>query len=368
MPEVKLVNVTKRYKKITAVDHLNLHIQDGEYVTILGPTGSGKTTLLRLIAGLDRPDEGAIYIGGKLVNDLPSEERDVGYFFQNFALFPHLTVWQNVTFGPRAKHWNRERTTSLGWEMLEMVRLAERANAYPHELSGGMQQRIALARALTAGTKLLLLDEPLGALDARLRVELRYELKKFVNDLGLTAIHVTHDQEEAMTISDRIVVLRWGRVEQVGSPVELYLDPKSVFVANFVGEANFFEGIVEEVSKNKASIKIRGDLPISVLDVTHQKEERVVVAVRLENMVLKAGEVTGINHLFGRIKKIRFLGISMRYDIQLDNEDIITVKMPTAHVTQRFDTGDRVTVSFAPEKAVAYSYPIEGLAKELSVG
>jgi ABC-type Fe3+/spermidine/putrescine transport system ATPase subunit len=368
MPEVKLVNVTKRYRKITAIDHLNLHIQDGEYIIILGPTGSGKTTLLRLIAGLVKPDEGAIYIGSKLVNDLPPEERDVGYVFQNFALFPHLTVWQNVTFGPRVKRWNRERTMSLGWEMLEMVRLAERADAYPHELSGGMQQRVALARALTAGTKLLLLDEPLGALDARLRVELRYELKKFVNDLGLTAIHVTHDQEEAMTISDRIVVLRGGRVEQVGSPVELYLNPKSVFVANFVGEANFLEGVIEEVGKYKADIKIRGDLPLSVPDVMHQKEERVVVAVRLENMVLKAGEVTGINHLFGRVKKIRFLGISMRYDVQLDNGDMITAKIPTAHVTQRFNVGDRVTVSFAPEQAVVYSYPAEGLAKELSVG
>ncbi|MBS7643086.1 ABC transporter ATP-binding protein [Candidatus Bathyarchaeota archaeon] len=367
MPEVKLINVTKRYKKITAIDHLNLHIQDKEYVTILGPTGSGKTTLLRLIAGLAEPDEGAIYIGGKLVNNLPPEERDVGYVFQNFALFPHLTVWQNVTFGPRVKRWNRERTASLGWEMLEMVKLADRADAYPHELSGGMQQRVALARALTAGTKLLLLDEPLGALDARLRVELRYELKKFIKDLGLTAIHVTHDQEEAMTISDRIVILRGGRVEQVGSPVEIYLKPKSVFIAHFVGEANFLEGIVERVGENKSDVRIRGDNSISVLNAIHQRGERVVVAVRLENMVLKLGEVPGVNHLFGRIRRIRFLGISTRYEVQLDNGDIITVRVPTAYVTQRYDIGDRVTVSFTPEKAVVYSYPQEGLMQELSV-
>jgi ABC-type Fe3+/spermidine/putrescine transport system ATPase subunit len=368
MPEVKLINVTKRYKKITAIDHLNLHIQDGEYVTILGPTGSGKTTLLKLIAGLVKPDEGAIYFGGKLVNNLPPEERDVGYVFQNFALFPHLTVWQNVTFGPRVKRWNHERITSLGWEILEMVKLADRADAYPHELSGGMQQRVALARALTAGTKLLLLDEPLGALDARLRVELRYELKKFIKDLGLTAIHVTHDQEEAMTISDRIVVLREGKVEQVGSPIELYTKPKSVFIANFVGEANFLEGVIEQVSENKANVRIRGNYLISVLDTMHQKGERVVVAVRLENIVLKPGEVAGINHLFGRIKKIRFLGITRRYEVQLDNGDMITAKIPTAYVTERFDTGDRVTVSFTPEKAVVYSYPLKGLTQELSVG
>ncbi|HDN05695.1 MAG TPA: ABC transporter ATP-binding protein, partial [Candidatus Bathyarchaeota archaeon] len=247
MPDVRLVNVTKRYGKIVAVNKVNLHVYDKEYFALLGPSGCGKTTLLRLIAGLIKPDEGEIYIGDKLVNDVPPEDRDVGFVFQTFALFPHLNVWNNVIYGPRVKGFDMKKASRIGDEVLEMVRLHERLDAFPNELSGGMMQRIAVARALAAGSRLLLLDEPLGQLDAKVRNELRYEIRRMAKDLGLTAIHVTHDQSEAMAISDRIAVMKKGRILQVGTPEELYMNPKSVFVAHFVGESNFLEGYVSSV-------------------------------------------------------------------------------------------------------------------------
>lgn len=196
------------------MDDVSFDIEKGEYVTILGPTGSGKTTVLKLLAGLIEPDEGEVRFKGRRVNELRPEERDVGLVFQDFMLFPHLTVWENVIFGPQMRGWASERTNELGRQMLDLVHLYNRASSYPNELSGGMQQRIALARTLAPGSKIMLMDEPLGALDARLRVELRYELVKLMKGLGITTVHVTHDQEEAMTISDKIMVLRKERLSR----------------------------------------------------------------------------------------------------------------------------------------------------------
>jgi len=198
MPEIRVVNVTKKFGKIMAVDNVCLEIRDKEYFSLLGPSGCGKTTLLRLIAGLIEPDEGEIYIGDRLVNDVPPENRDIGFVFQTFALFPHMTAWDNVTYGPRVKGFNVQKARTIGHEVLELVKLHERLDAFPNELSGGMMQRIAVARALAAGAKTLLLDEPLGQLDAKVRNEIRYEIRRMAKDLGLTAIHVTHDQAEAM--------------------------------------------------------------------------------------------------------------------------------------------------------------------------
>ena len=258
MPDVRLVNVTKRFGKIVAVDNVNLHVYDKEYFSLLGPSGCGKTTLLRLIAGLIQPDKGEIYIGDKLVNNVPPEDRDIGFVFQTFALFPHMNAWNNVIYGPRVKGFDMEKAETIGHEVFEMVKLHERLDAFPSELSGGMMQRVAVARALAAGAKLLLLDEPLGQLDAKVRNELRYEIKKMVRDLGLTAMHVTHDQSEAMAISDRIAVMKKGKVLQVGTPEELYMNPKSVFVAHFIGESNFLEGYFSSISGKGAIIELRG--------------------------------------------------------------------------------------------------------------
>jgi ABC-type Fe3+/spermidine/putrescine transport system ATPase subunit len=258
MPDVRIENVTKRFGKLLAVNNVSLHVHDKEYFALLGPSGCGKTTLLRLIAGLIKPDEGEIYIGDRLVNDVPPEDRDVGFVFQTFALFPHMNAWNNVTYGPRVKGFNMKEASTIGHEVLEMVKLHERIDAFPSELSGGMMQRIAVARALAAGAKLLLLDEPLGQLDAKVRNDLRYDIRRMTKDLGLTAIHVTHDQSEAMAISDRIAVMKKGAVKQVGAPSELYMAPQNIFVANFIGESNFLEGYMTDVGSKEMTIELRG--------------------------------------------------------------------------------------------------------------
>ncbi|MFB0543416.1 MAG: ABC transporter ATP-binding protein, partial [Candidatus Bathyarchaeia archaeon] len=222
MPQVRLEGVTKKYGETVAVRSLSLTVQDGEYFTLLGPMGSGKTTILMLLAGLIEPDEGEIYFDNRIMKGVPPEDRGIGFVFETFALFPHYNVWENVSYGPRVRGENPAATKSVAEEMLEMVLLEDRPDALPDELSGGMKQRVALARALTSGAKILLLDEPLGALDAKIRTALAQDLRRIVKDLGLTAIHVTNSVEEAMTISDRIALLHGGTLEQVGTPRELY--------------------------------------------------------------------------------------------------------------------------------------------------
>ena len=368
MPEVKLVNLAKTFEKgrIIAVDHVNLLIHDKEYLTLLGPSGCGKTTMLRMMAGLIKPDEGEIYIDERLVTHLPPEDRDIGYVFQNYALFPHMNVWDNVTYGPRVKAWEEERSEEVGREMLGMVRLYERSDAVPQELSGGMMQRVALARALAAGARLLLLDEPLGALDAKIRFELRYELRKLVKDLGLTAIHVTHDQGEAMAISDRIAVMKKGKILQVGTPQELYMSPQHVFVANFIGESNFLEGHIVEVDEKGSVIELRGGLIVRTIDKMKNKGERVVLAVRPETLMMEKGRKKRFNLLFGRIERFRFEGTNIRYEIRLKNEDMVVIVRP-ALIGEWLNAGDEVTISFPPDKISVFTYPTKGLREELAL-
>jgi len=366
MPEVRLVNVAKKFGKIVAVDNVSLQIHDREYFSLIGPSGCGKTTLLRTIAGLTQPDEGEIYIDNRLVTSIPPEDRGIGFVFQTYALFPHMNVWDNVTYGPRVKALESKESETIGREMLEMVRLFERLDAFPSELSGGMMQRVALARALSAGAKLLLLDEPLGALDAKIRHELRYELRKFVKDLELTGIHVTHDQAEAMAISDRIAVMRKGKILQVGTPQELYLKPQHIFVANFIGEANFLEGYVTEMDNNEVTVELRGGLYVRSLDKRHKKGEKIVVAVRPEVLAVEKGEKRGKNSIFGYIEGFRFEGTNVRYEIRLENGDLVVVVRP-ALMAEWLNVGKKVTVSFPVEKSFVFTYPERGLKRELAL-
>jgi ABC-type Fe3+/spermidine/putrescine transport system ATPase subunit len=366
MPEVKVENVSKKFGdgKIVAVDNVSLQVNDKEYFSLLGPSGCGKTTLLRLIAGLIKPDEGNIYIDGNVVNDVPPEDRGVGFVFQTYALFPHMDVWDNVTYGPRVKDLSQEQSNKIGREMLEMVRLYERSKAFPQELSGGMMQRVAVARALSAGARLLLLDEPLGALDAKIRLELRYDIRKLAKDLGLTAIHVTHDQSEAMAISDRIAVMRKGKVLQVGTPQELYMNPKEIFVANFVGEANFFEGYTESIGDTGSVLELRGQLKVKVSDRNRSVGEKVVLAVRPEALEIEKRRKKIENAMVGMIERLRFEGTTMRYEVRLKNEDLVVVTRPTL-AAEWLDLNDEVTVSFPPDKSFVFPYPIKGLREEL---
>jgi len=349
-----------------AVDNVSLQIHDKEYFSLLGPSGCGKTTLLRMIAGLIEPSEGEVYIDNKLVTKLPPEDRGIGFVFQTYALFPHMDVWDNVTYGPRVKAWEETRSESIGREMLEMVRLYERKDALPHELSGGMMQRVALSRALAAGAKLLLLDEPLGALDAKIRFELRYELRRLVKDLGLTAIHVTHDQGEAMAISDRIAVMKKGRILQVGTPQELYTNPQHIFVANFIGENNFLEGHVTKTSDGRIQMELRGGLTASGSDTSVREGERVVLAVRPETFTIEKGHKKRANVLVGVVERVRYEGTNIRYDVRLENEDVVVVVRPSL-MEEWFSAGDKVTVSFPAEKSYVFPYPSRGLREELAV-
>jgi len=365
MSLVRLVNVTKRFGKIIALNKINLSIEDGEYVCILGPTGAGKTTLLRIIAGLLEPDEGEVYIGGRLVNGIPPEKRNAVYMFQNFALFPHMNVWQNVSFGPIMKEWNPEKIRNVTSEILEMVRLGERRDAYPNELSGGMQQRVALARGIAAGARILLLDEPFGALDARLRVNLRTQLRSLVKDQGLTTIHVTHDQEEALMVADRILILREGRIEQTGSPQEIYNNPQSIFVMSFVGGANFLDGIISSVDSSGSTVEIRGRLHIRVSDTTKKMGERVVVAVRREDVSLGKFRRRSFNNLVGEVEDAMFVGGSMEYIVRLENGMSISSRILLDSNSRVFHKGDIAIVSFHPDECHVFPYPERGLLKEI---
>jgi ABC-type Fe3+/spermidine/putrescine transport system ATPase subunit len=366
MPSVRIENVTKRFGKLVAVDNVNLHVHDKEYFSLLGPSGCGKTTLLRLIAGLIVPDKGEIYIGDRLVNGVPPEDRDIGFVFQTFALFPHMNVWDNVIYGPRVKGYDMKKAGTIGDEVLEMVRLHERSKALPNELSGGMMQRIAVARALAAGAKLLLLDEPLGQLDAKVRNELRYDIRKMTKDLELTAIHVTHDQSEAMAISDRIAVMKKGRIKQVGTPSELYMSPQNVFVANFIGESNFLEGYVADKIGKETLIELRGGIQVQVVGNEVKKGERVVLAIRPEAFVIQKGKNKPKNSISGTVERVTFEGTNIRYEIVLENEDRIVIVKPSMF-EEWSKLNEKVSVSFPSEKTHVFQYPDTGLKEELAV-
>jgi len=364
VPEVELRNITKRFGKITAVENINVKVKDKEYVTILGPSGCGKTTLVKVISGIWDATEGEVFIDGKRMEGIPTYERDLGYVFQNIALFPHLNVWDNVTYSPRVKDLEMDELERIGNEMLDLLNLLKIKAFFPNELSGGMQQKTALGRALSTNAKLLLLDEPLSALDTRVRLELRYELRRLVKDLGLTAIHVTHDQEEAMSVSDRIVVMKKGRIVEIDSPENLYNHPKTLFTANFVGESNFIEGRIVKVDEEIGDVEIRNKFHISIRRNGFKRGDGVVLVVRPENLILQSEEAT--NSIEGVITKITFMGAYFRYHVKLKSDDTVMVDIPTIY-EKRFNKNDKVMVVFRQENLLVYAKPYEGLMEVLKL-
>ena len=365
MSIIKLVNVTKKFGEIIALNRVELTIEDGEYVCVLGQTGAGKTTLLRTIAGLTEPDEGNIFIEGKLVNGIPPEKRNTVYMFQHFALFPHMNVWENVSFGPSIKNWDNHKVNTISSEILEMVRLSDRQDAFPEELSGGMQQRVALARGIASGARILLLDEPLGALDARLRVDLRRQLRSLVKDQKLTAVHVTHDQEEALMTADRIVILRRGKIEQIDTPSEVYSKPKSVFVASFVGGANFFEGNIIKVDGSGSTVETREGYHIRVAQKDNKIGKKVAVAVRPTDVSVNYSTTSRLNSFSGIVESATFIGGSMKYELSLDKDIVISSEILISSAHKTLTKGEKVTIAFHPERCYLFTYPKEGLLKEI---
>jgi len=366
MRSVRLVNVAKRFGEITALENVNLQIGREEYVCIIGPSGCGKTTLIKCIAGIMEITEGEVYIEDRLVNAVPIQDREIGYVFQEIALFPHMNVYENVSYGPTVKGWETMKTESLVEEMLNMMALRDRVKDYPNVLSGGAQQKTAIARSLSSGSLLLLLDEPLGSLDSKVRVVLRHELRRIAKELNLTAIHVTHDQEEAMAIADRIVVMKKGRIIEVGTPQELYLHPKRLFTANFVGESNFVIGEISEATETGVKVKINMEV-LQTAEKVKFEEKKVVAAVRPEFIVMKESDKAALGSWRGRIENKAFMGSTVRYEVQVENGEMIIVKRPFTPNTLRWDVGNQVNLIFPPRSILLYPYPQEGLEREISI-
>ncbi len=341
---IELRNVSKHFGPVVAVDHVTLSIRDGEFFSLLGPSGCGKTTTLRLIAGFELPTEGEVYIGGQLQGETPPYRRPVNTVFQNYALFPHMTVYENVAFGLEMRKVPKSEIRQRVREALEMVRLPGMENRKPDQLSGGQQQRVALARALVNRPKVLLLDEPLGALDLKLRKAMQLELKALQERVGITFVYVTHDQEEALTMSDRIAVMNEGRVLQVGTPEEIYERPANRFVADFIGETNFLEGRVKEKEARKVVVLVDGAVEVPALaDRPVEVGDEVTIAIRPERISVHA-EPPGPHALPGRVEERIYVGTDIRYMIRLTDRVLLSVRQqnPGADAAVRFSPGDEV--------------------------
>ncbi len=310
---LRLVEVTKRFGPTVAVDRVSLEIEEGSFFTLLGPSGCGKTTLLRVVAGFHLPDRGEVYLRERRITHLPPHLRGTAMVFQEYALFPHMTVEENVAYGLRMRRVPAAEARARVARVLELVGLVGQEGKYPHQLSGGQQQRVALARALVVEPEVLLLDEPLSNLDAKLRVRVREELRELQRRLGQTTVYVTHDQEEALALSDRIAVMNTGRVLQVGTPEEIYLRPASRFVAEFVGLANFLEGYWVSPGVVRTAT---GDLRVGQAAAPGG---RALLAVRPEEVRLHRGAPEGaVNLLRGRVRSVTFLGSVRRCTVELD--------------------------------------------------
>ncbi|MGH7322012.1 MAG: ABC transporter ATP-binding protein [Candidatus Rokuibacteriota bacterium] len=316
--------LTKRFGSVTAVERVTLEIGDGELFTLLGPSGCGKTTLLRLIAGFYRPDGGTLRFGERVVNDVPPYARNIGMVFQNYALWPHMTVYQNVAYGLRLRRLSGEALRARVADGLRKVNLVGLEARFPGQLSGGQQQRVALARALVLNPDILLLDEPLSNLDAKIRVQVRAEIRKLQRELGITTVYVTHDQEEALSLSDRVAVMRDGHVLQVGLPRDLYERPRSRFVADFVGTNNLVPGVARGVDGEALVV----ETPLGPMRARAMERidlgQRVVLAVRPENVVV-GRSVTDGNQAAGRIALASYLGNTLRYDVETTAGPVLKV-------------------------------------------
>jgi putative spermidine/putrescine transport system ATP-binding protein len=366
LPNVKLVDVRKEFRDVLALDNVSLEIKDREYVSIIGPSGCGKSTLLKCLAGIIRQDSGQIFIGETEVTALPPEERQLGYMFQEIALFPHMSAWENVEYGPRVRGKTRQATREFVGQIMELTRLKITPDTYPDELSGGAGQKTALARAIAAEPQLMLLDEPLGALDAHVRAVLRYELRRLVNDLGLTAIHVTHDQEEAMSISDRLVIMKAGNIVEVGTPLELYLSPKQLFTANFLGEANFIPGSVEECDSGLLTVSVNG-WKVDLVGSGFARNDHVVLAVRPESTILTPTERQPNQQWTGIVREQVLLGDCIRTEVELENGMHMVAQIPNQGLQPVAGVGDRVRIDFAKGGLIPYQFPAHGLDVELAL-
>jgi iron(III) transport system ATP-binding protein len=356
---VMIRNATKRYGSFTAVDDVSLHIEEGEFFTLLGPSGCGKTTLLRMIAGFNTVDGGEISFGGQVINRVPAHKRGIGMVFQNYAIFPHLTVSENVAYGLKAQKVPKADIRRRVDEALEMVQISALKDRRPNELSGGQQQRVALARAFVIEPSVLLMDEPLSNLDAKLRVQMRTTIKKLQRQLGITTIYVTHDQEEALSISDRIAVMKDGRIMQVGKPSEIYKKPENPFVAGFIGISNFLDCEIGGDDQGFAKISLSGfDTNLRTrLKRPYQGKGRL--SLRPEQLMFQKDEGDGLP---GRIELSTFLGDFIEYEVLLKNGQTVQLNEYTKDSLSIKPDGAIVYVGFDPLSVSVFSADQEVLS------
>jgi spermidine/putrescine transport system ATP-binding protein len=352
-PEIRLANLTKRFGDVVAVDGVSLDVNAGEFLTLLGPSGCGKTTTLRMIGGFDLPTAGRIELRGRDVTREPPDRRPVNMVFQSYALFPHLDVAGNIAFGLKRRGVAGDEIRRRTGAILEKVHLAGYQRRRTHELSGGQQQRVALARALVNEPNVLLLDEPLGALDLKLRKRLQLELKRIQMDVGITFVYVTHDQEEALTMSDRIAVMHGGRIEQLGAPEDLYDRPASPFVADFIGTTNLLAGIVESVDADADAARIRldsGDRCVAAAG-GRRAGQSIQLSVRPEAISIGASNGSnGTGHLAAEVEQVAYMGASVQYQVRTAGG--LGLSVLASKAGSRFATGDSVVLAWAPTDAL----------------
>ena len=341
-------NAVKKYGDFIALKGVSLDIKEGEFFTLLGPSGCGKTTLLRMIAGFNSIEGGEFYFGDKLINAVPAHKRDIGMVFQNYAIFPHLTVEENVAYGLKARRVPKAEIAPRVAEALELVQIAHLAKRKPNELSGGQQQRVALARAFVIEPSVLLMDEPLSNLDAKLRVQMRTVIKKLQRKLGITTIYVTHDQEEALAISDRIAVMKDGVIMQCGSPTEIYAKPQNPFVAGFIGVSNFLDCTVAK----GGVVDIKGELKVTVPTKTDYTGPAKLSARPEQLFFAKDG-------MPGTVQFSTFLGDFIEYEVQLDDGQNLIVNEYTKDTTEVHEDGEKVFLNFDPARISVYKADTE---------
>jgi putative spermidine/putrescine transport system ATP-binding protein len=345
MASVSLEGVLKRFGRTTVVDSLSLEVPEGEFISLLGGSGCGKTTTLRMIAGFEAPSEGRVLIGGSDVTAVPPNRRGVGMVFQNYALFPNMSVRDNIAYGLEAARGKAAAIDARVAEMLALIHMDDLGDRFPHQLSGGQQQRVALARALAIRPRVLLLDEPLSALDAKIRVRLRSEIRAIQRQLGITTIYVTHDQEEALSLSDRVAVMKEGKIEQIGAPFEIYNRPATPFVGSFIGSLNVLSAIV--LDPQGGAVSVDGQLVRTPSPVRAPAGARVRVSLRPESVTLGAGRDGG-NRLEATVSSVVFLGSIVRIVVLAGSQELLLDTFNNPRLSPPA-AGAPVSVSFAPE-------------------
>ena len=349
--EIRLIGLTKRFAEVTAVDHIDLEVDPGEFFSLLGPSGCGKTTTLRMIAGFEQPSEGRILLDGTDVAYTPAHKRNVNTVFQNYALFPHLDVFDNVAFGLRRAKRPKSEVRQRAVQALELVQLGGLERRKPSQLSGGQQQRVALARALVLNPSVLLLDEPLGALDAKLRKTLQIELKTLQREVGITFIYVTHDQEEALTMSDRLAVMSGGKVEQIGAPQGVYEDPETLFVADFLGVSNLMDATAQGARDGRC--RVRADtFELAAGSGAIDLHGPAKIVIRPERVELESREAaSGPNRLPGMVERLVYVGSAVQVIVRVATGEVLQVLVPNSGKALPYEQGTPVQV-YLPVDAV----------------